>query len=485
MAITIKYTGTQTRWPELAVTGKQSVWNPGQIESRDDAEARLLLSTGVFTAENDTFLTLDASTGLQSGGAALSAEQKSKTLTGIGARPVRTHGAMASIGRTAAMPTANCTYLITRTAAAPFHAVRARVANIETGSDTVTIGMTAAAHNTLVDGANNAPSGTLTAMAFRGSAGVTVPAAASANRPRYDVTDWLPLESVPRVDVPGGLPVVQVRHYQNAIPHGGRAAASFWGTSDPLLGGHMEISRRFNGQNYLTNGAAFTGTTYLNHTPIFDIEFLYDVPCITLACFGDSLTDAGSLPVRPYLSHFHRAAFSLSTQARPVQVRSFGWGGSTTAQTYARARDYLLAKDADGIYINDPTILTFPIASSNDGVPTQEIISANRLMVFDLANICAQRGIVFCPQSMVPTTNSANTVASLTAGQLTLRRDFNAECMSREDAFYLPMDVASVAELSGNPGFWAAAGTLDGVHPSDDMTTEMAAPVSSAIFKLL
>ena len=39
MAVTIKYTGTQIRWPELSVTGKQSVWNPGQIESREDAEA--------------------------------------------------------------------------------------------------------------------------------------------------------------------------------------------------------------------------------------------------------------------------------------------------------------------------------------------------------------------------------------------------------------------------------------------------------------
>ncbi|MBT9495368.1 MAG: SGNH/GDSL hydrolase family protein [Paucibacter sp.] len=50
MPKTIKYTGTQIRWPELSVTGKQSIWNPGQQEERADAEAALLLGTGKFEA---------------------------------------------------------------------------------------------------------------------------------------------------------------------------------------------------------------------------------------------------------------------------------------------------------------------------------------------------------------------------------------------------------------------------------------------------
>lgn len=48
MPKTIKYIGTQSRWPELAVTGKQSVWMPGQQEERSDAEAQALLATGLF-----------------------------------------------------------------------------------------------------------------------------------------------------------------------------------------------------------------------------------------------------------------------------------------------------------------------------------------------------------------------------------------------------------------------------------------------------
>lgn len=48
MPKTIKYIGTQQRWPELAITGKQSLWQPGQQEERSDAEVALLLASGQF-----------------------------------------------------------------------------------------------------------------------------------------------------------------------------------------------------------------------------------------------------------------------------------------------------------------------------------------------------------------------------------------------------------------------------------------------------
>lgn len=48
MPTLIKYIGQQLRWPELAATGKQSIWSPGQQEERPDAEALQLLATGFF-----------------------------------------------------------------------------------------------------------------------------------------------------------------------------------------------------------------------------------------------------------------------------------------------------------------------------------------------------------------------------------------------------------------------------------------------------
>lgn len=56
MPKTIKYIGPTVRWPELAYTGKQSVWQPGQIEQRSDTEAGLLLATGLFSDVDSTLL---------------------------------------------------------------------------------------------------------------------------------------------------------------------------------------------------------------------------------------------------------------------------------------------------------------------------------------------------------------------------------------------------------------------------------------------
>lgn len=84
MTIDIKYIGTQLRWPELAVTGKQSVWFPGQEEERSDAEAAQLLATGLFSRSEQplTGPELAATRSLVSG-AGLNAAQQAAGATGV------------------------------------------------------------------------------------------------------------------------------------------------------------------------------------------------------------------------------------------------------------------------------------------------------------------------------------------------------------------------------------------------------------------
>ena len=48
MPTKIKYIGTARRYFESAITGKQSVWQPGGLDERPDADAALLLATGLF-----------------------------------------------------------------------------------------------------------------------------------------------------------------------------------------------------------------------------------------------------------------------------------------------------------------------------------------------------------------------------------------------------------------------------------------------------
>lgn len=49
MSKTIKYVGTQDRWPELPITGQQKVWHRGSIEERSDQDAVDLLKTRLFS----------------------------------------------------------------------------------------------------------------------------------------------------------------------------------------------------------------------------------------------------------------------------------------------------------------------------------------------------------------------------------------------------------------------------------------------------
>ena len=86
MPKTVKYIGTVTRWPELATTGKQSTWVPGQQEQRSDTEAAQLLATGLFSDVDATQLP----------------EQKVVAISGV----VSTPGNLASANLTAAGLTA-------------------------------------------------------------------------------------------------------------------------------------------------------------------------------------------------------------------------------------------------------------------------------------------------------------------------------------------------------------------------------------------
>lgn len=71
MPKSIEYIGTVRGWPELPITGRQSVWFPGQIEQRSDTEAAALLATGQFSDQDAVQLPdekLRAISGVVSGG---------------------------------------------------------------------------------------------------------------------------------------------------------------------------------------------------------------------------------------------------------------------------------------------------------------------------------------------------------------------------------------------------------------------------------
>ncbi len=101
MPTTIKYIGTADNYAELAITGKQSVWQVGQQEERTDAEAALLLSTGMFSTPSKPVTATTNLTGgieLSAGGSSFDMSAKSlvdkATTTRIGTAEALTPAGM-------------------------------------------------------------------------------------------------------------------------------------------------------------------------------------------------------------------------------------------------------------------------------------------------------------------------------------------------------------------------------------------------------
>ena len=98
MPVSLKYIGNQRPYFELAVTGKQSSWAPGQIGEVPDADAPLLLGTGVFERDVDELsqaqlaavTALVSVAGIRRPGASISVwpDQDVPLQTGCTARPI-------------------------------------------------------------------------------------------------------------------------------------------------------------------------------------------------------------------------------------------------------------------------------------------------------------------------------------------------------------------------------------------------------------
>ena len=80
MTVTVRYTGTTNPYFELGVTGKPGKWTPGRSGDVSDADAALLLATGVFEVYADKVLPFVFS----SSGAIVGARKSDGTVASIG-----------------------------------------------------------------------------------------------------------------------------------------------------------------------------------------------------------------------------------------------------------------------------------------------------------------------------------------------------------------------------------------------------------------
>ena len=328
-------------------------------------------------------------------------------------------------------------------------------------------GVTACASvgGTAADRVNNA--GTFVNATFAGSSTVTLPAATSAADPTYTVSDWINIQSTPRVDG-GALPLLYVRALTplantNAPLVGFGLGVSGWATKSD---GHI-WAWRFQSGDFVTTPSGMTASTDPSGSPIAGVQYLTKSGAIlSVAGFGDSITSA-YLATIPGDSWLHKAIVSYASGAA---IGNFGWAGQTTAQYLARAQRC--------IPLFKPTHAFYAIHSPNDGTPTAAITAAQYARALQFVDLCRQNGTVPILWSGLPrTTDATNATSSYTNAQDDLRKQLNQALMAVGVEVVDMAAVMSDQNALGTASKWvSASATVEGLHPSDAGNSLMAAP---------
>jgi lysophospholipase L1-like esterase len=338
-------------------------------------------------------------------------------------------------------------------------------------------GLTAAVSvgGTLSDRVNNA--GTWTPALFNESATGTIPAATSGAEPNVVVTDWVPVESVPRAD--GGVNrLVYLRLNTNTtnpnltingFGSGGSGGIALWNNKSD---GFTWCSR-FQVGDFVASPSGMTAATEPQQTPIAGIQYMTRGPISNVLAFGDSITQCVQTTV-PGDSWAYRAL-----RDKGLPLGAFGWDGQSSAVYLARAKKV--------IPVLRPTHAFYPVFSPNDGILTATVMTAQVNRALQFAELCKQNECTPIFWTGLPrTTNASNTASFFTVAQDAFRKRVNK---AFTDSGYFVADIGGALSDTtdmATASKWASTAylTLDGIHPNDTGHEAMAAVVSPVLAKL-
>lgn len=434
MAIDIKYIGTQDRWPELAVTGKQSVWARGQEEERSDVEGLLLLATGLFERAA-------AAGGLTSTQAAAVKREWGRCDT-----------QSMSVGTANGSP--GWTSHLTMESPAEFTHVQIGVLNAETSALTGVTGVIAASNG--VASFFNPAGGSWLPVTWAGASSATAPARVSANEPSILLSDWIAVPSLARVD--GGVnPVAMARSF---VP----SANATFSTSSNIYTGLWSNNRIWRSR---ANGDFVTTTTGWPNAEgttswLQIMRFRGASKRVTVMGCGDS-TFAG----------FGTTSNGPNSWGLVAERRgAFSWvnagisGQSTT--TY-------LARCLNQVNILRPSVAVWLLYSSNDGTPTQALADAAWARAIQFVVYCESIGVAPMIATGIPYTGQ------YTLAQDNIRKALNDKARASGIALF---DFDAAITDGGAPASIAAGLGSDSRHLNDAGTlvaeTRFAADLAAA-----
>lgn len=372
---------------------------------------------------------------------------------------------------TATNDAAGYTYQTIAAAEAPFNAVRIGFLNGE--SSAVTISQCIAG----VRGSVTNGAATWNNITFGGASSVTLPARLGTNRPSITYTDWLPLQSTPRNDGQGTLPLFYIRAWIAA------AQATFsqttvaddltWlasASSGALNSGRVWKTERQN-VNAVATPANWTAPTQVTHAMPMIIEFAHSVRGITVLNVGDSIrlgTPSDSASTITKGDAFISAA-SLSTASVPVSMVNAAWGGDNSANYTARAVDMISAVQ--------PDVVLFAPFTVNDGTPTDYRIAWEQGQLSQVFKAAKAAGA-----KMILVNGMCNTAQAWNSTADDYRKSLNATLLTMG----VPViDQDSQVTDGATPARFASGKSTDNTHPVAAAYTLIAPLTSAAINKVI
>lgn len=348
------------------------------------------------------------------------------------------------------------TFQITLGLAQKFDAVRVIFANSTTSS--VGVGVCKVSVPPLASDINN-NGGTWNTVTFGGAGTGTIPAAASAARRAFLVSDWAPAQYIERAD--GTVPLVTIRAY---ISTSGTIGVVGNGTDDltnwATRPNGKIVAMRLQAGDQVTTLSGFSSTTNVSQCPIVGVQYSARGEVITVMGVGDSITEGRGtylgegfgVPAGESLSSMSGTAFEWC---------NLGWSGQSSNQF----RDNMIDIASSGIY---PDIMVMPCGSPNDdaGTITASIVTAQRSYIAQMLGYQRAMQVPIILWTQLPTNPSVKAYGATDA----LRVAHNTEVLTWAnkgiDVLDFSTALSGITDGTGQVNMLAGS-TTDNIHPND------------------
>lgn len=290
-----------------------------------------------------------------------------------------------------------------------------------------------------------------------------VPIAPGLNRIVYEISDQIPLKSIPRTDG-GTLPLLAIRVYianTNSLPvYGQGFAPDVYGSWTTNPNGQVWFARHQDG-DAITNPTLFTDTINRDQSPIVGFQFSAVLRMVKVMCVGDSIYDGigtrrgegfGMLVCNMLNAEQDQVGFSYS---------NCGWSGQSTASFTKRAIDIVNSPVK-------PDILFFPTGSPNDvtSTITSSIIQSQASLVHSVIQECKQNGVKLVLCTWLPSNSNIKNYGATDS----LRVQANIDFMNKSGKDFVVVDTSTAltGQLVGGQYQMLAGTTTDDIHPNDN-----------------